>query len=253
MQIFSLKLAIVLLAAGGLFLFESCNKTTKNAEKTSLTNQRDSTEYLVYHINYPDSALYAEVADSMEYLANHEKNHFMEMQPPDTSKYNVTPYELLVQFKRVFHSPNYVSYVANIYSFTGGAHGRSIVNTMNYDVKNKHFITLQDLFKDTTALQPISQYAKKRIIQKIYQKDSESDLGSFERKMVDTGTAPTVKNYQNLLIAGQSGQLATGIKVIFSPYQVGPHSIGIPKIFVPDSVFYDKLNSDYQSLFKNSY
>jgi hypothetical protein len=247
----SFKVAIVFLAAGGLFLFQSCNKTTGNAKKTSLTNQRDSTEYLVYHIHYPDSPLFGGVADSMEHLANDAKNRFMQMQPSDTSEYHVTPYELLVQFKRFFHSPEYVSYVANIYSFTGGAHGRSIINTMNYDAKNKHFVTLKDLFRDTTALQPISKYARKRIVHKIYQKNSESDMDSLERKMLDSGTMPTVKNYQNFLIAGQSGQAATGLKIIFSPYQVGPHSIGIPKIFVPDSVFYHKLSPDYQSLFKN--
>lgn len=245
----SFKLLTIFLLAGGIFLFSSCNKFQKGAKKIVLKNQQDSTKYYMYHIIYPDSAMIQVIADSMQHFARHQKQMFMKAQPSDTSGYNVTPYELLVKFERVFHSPQFVSYLGNVYKFTGGAHGRSIIKTMNYDVKNRHFVMLKDLFQDTTALKPISRFAIKQITEEIYQKDSEVNLRSSIKQWLERGAAPIVKNYRLFYPAGKHHP-ATGLKFIFSPYQVGPHSIGIPKIFIPDSIFYDELSPAYRSLFK---
>lgn len=143
----SFKLAAILLLTGGVFLLNSCKKSQKESKRALLHNQQDSTKYYVYHIIYPDSVHISQVADSMKHFARRQKQMFMKAQPSDTSGYNVTPYELLVKFKRVFRSPQFISYVGNVYKFTGGAHGRSVIKTINYDLKNKQFITLRNLFR----------------------------------------------------------------------------------------------------------
>jgi hypothetical protein len=248
----SLKPVLTLLLVGSLFLLNSCKKSSNGPkQQVSLQNQQDSTKYYVYHIDYPDSALARPLADSLQHFGRRFKQAFMKAQPTDTSQYNITPYELLVKFKKVFDSPRVVSYIANAYQFTGGAHGMSMIETFNYDVKNGNFITLQTLFEDTTALEPISKFAKHKIVNKYYKKnEGESTLRPFEKKWVKRGTAPIIKNYRHFYFAGKNDQQPTGIEIIFSPYQVGPHSFGIPKVFIPDSVFYDDLNPHYRSLFK---
>jgi hypothetical protein len=249
----SLKLVLLFVLTGSLFLLSNCNKSSNGpGPQTTLQNQQDSTKYYVYHIDYPDSALARPLADSLQNFGRLQKQAFMKAQPPDTSQYNVTPYELLVKFKKVFDSPQVVSYIANAYQFTGGAHGRSMIQTFNYDVKNGDFITLQTLFEDTTALEPISKFAKHKIVNKYYKKnEGESTLRPFEKKWVKRGTAPITKNYRYFYFAGKTDERPTGVEIIFPPYQVGPHSFGIPKVFIPDSIFYKHLTADYQGMFVN--
>lgn len=245
------RITLFFLLACGLFLLNTCQSLKMNSNRDLLTNQQDSTKYYVYHIEYPDSAVASPIADSLRYFAKNQKQAFMDNLPSDTSQYNVTPYELLVRFKKTFQSAQAVSYVAYAYKYTGGAHGRSVIKTVNYDLKNRQFITLHSLFRDTTALKAISKVAKQKIMKRYYQDDSRSGLRPFEKKMLDRGTAPAIKNYQQFYFAKKSNQEAKGIEIIFSPYQVGPHSFGIPKVFIGDSVFYDHLSSQYKPLFTN--
>lgn len=246
-----LRTSIVFLLAGGLFLLNSCQSPKNHSDRVLLTNQQDSTLYYVYHIEYPDSAVAEPVADSIRNFAHHQKQMFLNNQPSDTSRYNVTPYELLVKINRVFKSPGAVSYKANVYKFTGGAHGRSVIKTYNYDLENDQFIMLHNLFQDTTALKPVSKAAEQKIIKKYYQNDGMPEMDSLDREWVNKGTAPAVKNYRRFYFAKEKNQSASGIEIIFAPYQVGPHSFGIPKIFIPDSVFYQNLSSKYKPLFSN--
>src|SRR5699024_3040481 len=193
------KLCIFLAIFCLLFLANACRTSRKKPkpkkQSIAMVSQYDSTQYYAYHIIYPDSVKPPAVATTMKRYAHQNKQMFMKMQPTDTSIYGHASYELRVEFKKVFQSPRFISYVGNAYQYTGGAHGRSSVKTLTYDLKTGLFVTIDSLFDDTTALQPISQYAKQAIISKIYKQASEPNLTSYDKKWVLKGTAPLIKNF----------------------------------------------------------
>ncbi|HYW33994.1 MAG TPA: DUF4163 domain-containing protein [Balneolaceae bacterium] len=245
--------SLCVFAVGLLTCLNGCRLTKRGREtpKNSifLKNEHDSTHYFKYNIIYPDSVYIPAVAHALKKFALKEKKQFLRLQPSDTSKYHVTPYELRVEFKNVFRSARLTSYLANAYRFTGGAHGTSSVKTFTYDIKKRQFIGLKDLLQDTTALQPMSRYAMDQIARKIYKKHSVHELKKFNKEWVKRGAGPLSKNFSVFFPARPEDNKPSGLVIIFSSYQVGPHYIGMPHIFIPDSVYYSALTRDYQSVF----
>lgn len=78
-----------------------------------------------------------------------------------------TPWEVLINSEIILQS-NYVITVAiDSYTFTGGAHGNSVITLLNFDPKTGRLFTQEDLIKtfgDLTEL--VKQYFKKELVAK---------------------------------------------------------------------------------------
>lgn len=101
-----------------------------------------------------------------------------------------------------------------VYSFTGGAHGMTIVKSLTFDTKTGRQYTLKDLFK------PGSDYEKK-INQVIRQRIKDWDIQLMEPPF--KGISPD----QDFYIADVS------IVIYFQLYAISPYASGFPYFPIP--------------------
>lgn len=224
-------------------------RQTSGTSVIPLPDEQDSTRWYQYEILYPDSVTQPVLADTMQQFARLSKQLFLDMIPQDTSLIRVMPWELSITFNRAAQTQRFTTYLATTYQFTGGAHGLPAAHNFTLDRQTNTLIELPDLFPDTTALQPISDYVIARLPEKIYEQSPADSLDAFSRKWIKEGAAPLVNNYATAFPDRVRNKHATGLTVIFSAYQIGPYAIGMPRVFIPDSVFFDKLKETYQSAF----
>ena len=102
------------------------------------------------------------------------------------------------------------------YSFYAGrAHPLTVLEAMNFDLRNGKVLQLQGLFsKKPEYLNSLSSYCKKH---------SKVPI-SFEE-----GIEPKPENFENFLIT------KTGLKIIFNAYQIAPYAAGPSDVTIPFS------------------
>lgn len=113
------------------------------------------------------------------------------------------------------------------YQFTGGAHGGTTYEFLNYNNDNGERINWRDVFKQNSDyLKIISDYSKNNLDQQLL-KPSEplSDSNWIER-----GTAPTSENYNTNV-----GFNSDGLAIVFQQYQVAAYAAGPQVVTVPYS------------------
>ncbi len=128
-----------------------------------------------------------------------------------------------------------VSYVFVVYEDTHGAHPNAFYQSFTFDTKTGDELSLGNLFSSPNYLSLLSSRARSdlpAIIKKM--SGSEGDLTYMQ-----SGTEPTVANFQTFAIDG------TSLKLIFSPYQVGPWALGTVIDPIPLSALSSSLKSQY--------
>lgn len=116
--------------------------------------------------------------------------------------------ELIANFEIKNNQRGILSLNLIVYSFTGGAHGMTIVKSLTFNVKNGHAYTLQELFK------PNSDYMKSisHIISNDIRKWNVDVLEPFS----------TIKPDQDFYIAD------TSLVIYFQLYELTPYYWGFP-------------------------
>lgn len=141
-------------------------------------------------------------------------------------------YELNILYSKTFNS-KYITHVIEIYSFTGGAHGITTIETTTVDTKGVES-TLNDILKDPkTGIAALTEKLKTKL---------ETDFSEriySEKGMFEDGLKPEA-------IASLSFEVTNvGIIFIFGDYQVGPHSSGIIEVPLLYSELTDILNEKF--------
>ncbi len=109
------------------------------------------------------------------------------------------------------------------YYFTGGAHGMTISNPLNYDMKTLKMLELKDIFKsDSEYLQKLSDYCRADLQKQLKETESVSNDEMFE-----DGIAPVYENYSNFVL------LKNDIVIIFGQYQIAPYAAGMFGVRIP--------------------
>ena len=143
------------------------------------------------------------------------------------------PFDFLANWKPVQLNKRYLSFVINIYSFSGGAHGLNGVNTFNYDMVQKKELTINDFLDNSTqALQNLSQIATEQVSAQL--QSSGIEIDDVITQMIQQGTHPTWDNYQNFNFNYNS------LIIYFPQYQVAPGYVGPVTI----TIFKDTLNEN---------
>ncbi len=117
----------------------------------------------------------------------------------------------------------YVSIALEVYAFSGGAHGSTIIKTFNYDVKNRKFISLSDLYAGTPGYLSIVSDAA---IAQLRQQQGDTGIDGFSGMLAD-GASPKPENFEAFTFSDEL------ITIYFQQYQVGPYALGIPKVTLP--------------------
>lgn len=127
-------------------------------------------------------------------------------------------------------NPDYYTYLADVYSYMGGAHGSSFVLARNISVKNNRIVTLKDLF--------VPGYEKRlnaEIIKSLCDKNDVKDLaGLIKKTTIFDGI--DVYASDNFIIGKKS------ITFIYSPDEIACHAVGEIRVEVD--------NDDIEELFK---
>lgn len=133
----------------------------------------------------------------------------------------------------VLENTKLISYVYQVYVWSGGAHGGTNALTYTFDKKTGAQVLLEDLFiTDSPYLERISTHTKERLLE---------TLGEYkDEEWITTGTAPKKDNFKSFLIDGDS------LTIIFGQYQVGPYVLGMPEIMIPLSTLSDILKPEYR-------
>jgi hypothetical protein len=112
----------------------------------------------------------------------------------------------------------------------GQMHPIDYYESINYDLNSGRFLTLDDLFKPQAEyLKTFSRYCFDELKKKAGRYFTENTMAE--------GTAARPENFKNWNITPK------GILISFEDYQVGPHSMGQPKIIVPYTELQEMLST----------
>lgn len=140
------------------------------------------------------------------------------------------PYSFEGNFETVFGLRT-VTFIYTFYTYTGGAHGNSVIKTFTFDTTGK-LLTFEDVFNNP-------QDALIALVPSVYTR-IKSTLGEmFQETWVQEGILPTQQNYQAFYLTKDS------IGFVFSPYQVAPYAAGIVRVEIPFT--------EQSFVFKNTY
>ena len=126
-----------------------------------------------------------------------------------------------------------VAFTEGSYS-RGAAHGNSLTQVLNYDVKNAKKLALADLFTTKSKyLNVISTYCQKELKERAKKPDA-----MILDELIGSGAGPQADNYRACSITKK------GLWITFDPYQVAAYAAGPQHILVPYSVLKDIIKPD---------
>jgi len=111
---------------------------------------------------------------------------------------------------------NRTSYILEIYTFTGGAHGAYLITSETYD-KNGKILSLNDVIGGGPNYEHIAAVMRPTLMAFIQERQAESYV--VEEDFL-TGTAPKAENYSQWYVKDNT------LVFIFNEYQVGPYVLG---------------------------
>lgn len=195
---------------------------------------------------------------------NEAKSQFLDALPSvsDFPELKDRQFRLQLNFNREATTAHFISIHEKGYYDMGGAHPIPIETTLVYDQAHHNIIELTALFEEPElAREAFARYAKKQLLPKLMSSapDAQEALSDdlmqewqkIMLKMLDEGTQPLAKNYQNfIVVSGSSANLPSpGLRFVFPPYQVAAYVYGTQVVDVPSEVFYQWLKPQYQDDF----
>lgn len=124
---------------------------------------------------------------------------------------------------------DYYTYIANIYSYGGGAHGSSVIITKNIDKKSGKIVSLKDLFVPGYEIE-----LNDLIVKNLCKTYNVKNLNELNEKSIFMGI--DVYPSDNFIINDD------GITFIYSPDEIAYHAAGEIRV--------DISNSELENIFK---
>lgn len=172
-----------------------------------------------------------EAVDSFvtKYLTDY-KDFYGDLYKADKNNSGSYNCEYLLGTKIVQESPDYYTYLADVYNYMGGAHGSSIVIARNISVKTGKIVTLKDIF-----VPGYEKVLEDAIIKKLCNDNKVKDIKSLAAK---TTIFDGIDVYipDNFIIGKKN------ITFIYSPDEIASHSVGEIRVEID--------NDDIENLFK---
>lgn len=170
-------------------------------------------------------------------------------------------YELHLDYQLANRGRDFTSVRLNGFMDTGGAHPAPIEAGFVYSRSDGEIIEVTDLFDDPqAALEALSAYSRDQLGDALSEHAPGDDEASAKAQaewrenmtqMLDAGLEPVADNFAEFGILAEDNGPATGLKLIFPPYQVAPYVYGTQTVEVPAAVFSEWLKSEWQQAFAN--
>lgn len=170
-----------------------------------------------------------EAADSFltRYLSEYKRDYgeLYRADKAHSASYNC---EYIVKTRVEQETDKYLTYIADIYNYGGGAHGISIVITKNIDVNTGKIVTLKDLF-----VPGYEQKLNELIVKGLCEKFEVKDFKGLNDKAVLLGM--DVYAPDNFIIGKKN------ITFIYSPDEIAYHAAGEIRVTISNSDIEDLL------------
>src|SRR5690625_9560 len=232
------------------------------ASAASLPGDHAQTKRYHIDISYPPlPASEQALSKALHQTGDKAKREFMSALPapkefPESADRQL---QLMLEFSVAARMPAFVSIREQGMADTGGAHLIPVDATFVYDTRAGKIISLGDLFVDPEAARErLSQVARKSLEKKLLAKvpggehttaKARKEWTTNMRKMIVEGTQPTAENFSEFVILAGAGDKASGLELVFSPYQVAPYVYGSQTVDVPVDMFGSLLKPEYASAF----
>lgn len=228
---------IVLVLLGFVFYFFLFKNTTHAPSISILpvVEETDKTEYIEFDLSYPEipEGKYLEMSNFLKTTKENFINDFGDISREEAEFLGLNEnrkYSYIVNTKTATSS-NTVSYILEIYNYTGGAHGITGVTTFTYD-QNDQLVRLSDLFTDDSYLDILSE--------KSYNYFNQKFGGTVDEFSIKEGTKPSSLNFSSWYMTDQN------VVFIFGQYSIGPYALGIQEFPLSKSEVMDILNPKYR-------
>lgn len=141
--------------------------------------------------------------------------------------YEARPYILLVDYDISYNEKNIISITSTYHQYTGGAHGNTLTETSNINLKTGEKIVLKDLFKEGVNY--------KKIITEEIKKQMAAGNKFYPGA---AATLDSISDDQSFYITED------GIVIYYQPYEIAPYATGTPEFKIPFSMLKDSLKLD---------
>ena len=209
------------------------NEIKKKVLKDEL--KYDNTVILVYRIEYPEitksdyefgknmfNRYNSEMAKRLErYILNTLYYEAKELYEYNTANgYPIMQYEIIQEYEITYNEDTIVSLYYDNYEFRGGAHGNTIRNSQNWNLKEGRMIPLWKLYPNNPyfVLDILKDVVKQ--IRKQIEDGSNYYFENFGELVIDTF------NPKNFYLTDKC------IVVFFQQYDIAPYSSGIPVFYI---------------------
>jgi hypothetical protein len=129
------------------------------------------------------------------------------------------PFDFIASWTLARSDSRYISFVINVYYFTGGAHGITETEAFNFDISKNKDITINDFLGDSqTGLQKLAQLSAQQVAAQMQANNVQMD--SILTGMINAGTKPIADNFSSFTFTDNF------FTVYFQQYQVAPGYIG---------------------------
>lgn len=251
-------IAVIVILAGGLTWIikkekQAEEKNTENALKVSIISISQTDSFYNIQVEYPqfkgvESAFNRKISGlidgEIDTFKKSSKDNW-EARRATTPPSNPlpenpdTPFDFIASWTPTQLNNQYLSFVLNIYYFSGGAHGITEVDAFNYDIVKKKEIAITDFLNSPQpSLKKLSELAAQQITSQI--QSSGAEIDDNLKQMIQQGTQPTEDNYKNFNFSYNS------LIIYFEQYQVAPGYIGPVNITLyKDTLSQNSITSDY--------
>jgi uncharacterized protein YxeA len=243
-----LILILLILILGGIgYSYYHFNKVIPTTEikdtpfsqylKNEKETFKESTEWFDASIDYPrnNQKVRDTIFDQWNGFAKenrlHEFKNFEEAKTELQLNVEGLKYGFTANYK-IATSTDTISYIYQVYTFTGGAHGATDIFPITLD-QNLKVLKSEDILPEK-SLEKVSKLAFADLLKQ--KRERMKGYGMSEKDITESlkdttwlteGTSPTRENYSHVWVDGDN------IVISFGQYQVGPYVEGIYEVKIP--------------------
>jgi hypothetical protein len=148
------------------------------------------------------------------------------------------PFDFIAVWTPAQSGPRYLSFVMDIYYFSGGAHGIDQTFAFNYDLENKKEITISDFLGSSDNLSKLAAMAQSQVSAQL--QSNGLQINDSLTQMIQAGTKAVPENYRNFTFG--YGKLM----IYLEQYQAAPGSAGTVTVnFYKNDLEQNAISSTY--------
>jgi hypothetical protein len=140
---------------------------------------------------------------------------------------NAAPWEVIINSEVVFQSTYVITIAVDSYTFTGGAHGNSVITLLNFDPETGNLYAQDNIFKKSSEFTTL--------VEKYFKIESTSKKNGNEDYFFG----------EDFRLPENVGFNEEGVIFLYNTYEIASYAQGITEFTIPYAEIYKFLNINY--------